>query len=149
MIPKFKDVLLNDELEADKIRDALKTLNECVSHQETSDEMIDDEILSIASTLLKHEDSEVKEQAALLQGSFAISGIGRRMFDFVFENLKELLEDYNLKVREAAAWAFMRLSVNDDGCEKMVQSGMPEFMVSSFIGHSEPKALVVEDAQYL
>ena len=71
------------------------------------------------------------------------------MFDFVFENLKELLEDDEIRVREAAAWAFMRLSVNEDGCEKMVTSGIPEFMILSFIAHSEPKALVIEDAQYL
>ena len=71
------------------------------------------------------------------------------MFDFVFENLKELLEDEDLKVREATAWAFMRLSVNEDGCEKMVTSGIPEFMILSFIAHSEPKSLVIEDAQYL
>lgn len=149
MIPKFKDILQNDELEPEKLRDALKTLNENVHHQETADKMIDEEILSIASGLLKHEDPQVREQAALLQGSFAISGIGRRMFDFVFENLKELLEDEDLNVREATAWAFMRLSVNDDGCEKMVQAQIPEFMILSFIGHSEPKSLVIEDAQYL
>ena len=111
--------------------------------------MIEQEILSITSSLLKHEDAQVREQAALLQGSFALSGIGRRMFDFVFDNLKELLEDEDLKVREACAWAFMRLSVNEDGCEKMVTSGIPEFMILSFIAHSEPKSLVVEDSQYL
>ena len=33
MIPKFKDVLLNDELEPVKLRDALKSLNENVHHQ--------------------------------------------------------------------------------------------------------------------
>ena len=78
------------------------------------------EVLSICSSLLKNEDPEVREQAALLQGSFAISGIGRRMFDEVFDNLKELLEDDDIRVREACAWAFMRLSVNDDGCDRMV-----------------------------
>jgi hypothetical protein len=39
--------------------------------------MIEQEILQIAAELLKHEDGEVREQAALLQGSFALSGIGR------------------------------------------------------------------------
>ncbi len=39
--------------------------------------MISQEILQIASDLLKHEDAEVREQAALLEGSFALSGIGR------------------------------------------------------------------------
>ena len=33
MIPKFKDILQNDELEPEKLRDALKTLNENVHHQ--------------------------------------------------------------------------------------------------------------------
>lgn len=80
----------------------------------------DQEVLQIAAELLKHEDPEVREQAALLQGSFAISGIGRQIFDFAFENLKELLEDEDLRVREASAWALYRLSVNEDGCQRMV-----------------------------
>ena len=33
MISKFKEVLLNEELESDRLRDALKTLNEQVHHQ--------------------------------------------------------------------------------------------------------------------
>ena len=33
MIPKFKDVLVNEELEPERTRDALKTLNEHVHHQ--------------------------------------------------------------------------------------------------------------------
>lgn len=68
--------------------------------------MISQDILQIAADLLKHEDPEVREQAALLQGSFALSGIGRESFiDYVFESLKELLEDEDLRVREASAWA--------------------------------------------
>ena len=58
----------------------------------------------------------MREQAALLQGSFALSGIGRQIFDYAFENLKELLEDEDLRVREASSWALYRLSVNEDGC---------------------------------
>jgi hypothetical protein len=33
MISKFKDVLVNEELEPERTRDALKTLNEQVHHQ--------------------------------------------------------------------------------------------------------------------
>ena len=33
MIAKFKDVLLNEDLDPEKLRDALKTLNEQVHHQ--------------------------------------------------------------------------------------------------------------------
>ena len=36
MIAKFKDVLLNEELEPERLRDALKTLNEQVHHQVSS-----------------------------------------------------------------------------------------------------------------
>ena len=140
---------MNDELEAEKLRDAIKTLNEQIHHQETSDKMIEQEILQIASNLLKHEEPEVREQAALLQGSFAISGIGRKEFDYVFDNLKELLEDEDIRVREACAWAFHRLSVNDDGCARMVASSIPEFMIMSFISRSEPNLITYEDGQYL
>merc|ERR1712060_876262 len=140
---------MNEELEPERLRDALKTLNEQVHHQETADMMIDQEILQIAADLLRHEDAEVREQSALLQGSFALSGIGRQIFDFAFENLKELLEDNELNVREAASWALYRMSVNEDGCQRLVQGGIPEFMILSFIRASEPKDLQSEDAQYL
>ena len=33
MISKFKDVLMNEDLEPEKLRDAIKTLNEQVHHQ--------------------------------------------------------------------------------------------------------------------
>ena len=71
------------------------------------------------------------------------------MFAYVFENLKELLEDEELKVREATAWAFHRTSVNEDGCARIVDAGMPEFMIHSFIAHSEEKELTYSDSQYL
>jgi hypothetical protein len=33
-----------------------------------------------------------------------------------------LLEDEELKVRTAAAWAFKQLTINQDGCERVVES---------------------------
>jgi hypothetical protein len=39
--------------------------------------------------------------------------------------LKELLEDEDLQVREATAWAFKQLTVNDDGCQRMVENSVP------------------------
>lgn len=54
--------------------------------------------------MLKYEDGEVREQAALLLGSFALSYNGRALFEYAFAPLKDLLEDEELKVREAAAW---------------------------------------------
>jgi len=63
------------------------------------------------------------------------------MFDYAFPNLRDLLEDPELPVREAAAWAFQRLSINDDGCQRIVQSGCAEAMIDSFIKHSNEKNL--------
>ena len=67
----------------------------------------------------------------------------------MFDNLKELLEDDDIRVREACAWAFHRLSFNDDGCNRMVQSSIPEFMIMSFISRSEPNLITFEDGAYL
>lgn len=111
--------------------------------------MIDAEILPITSELLKSEESEVREQASLLLGSFALSAIGRQLFDYAFPNLKALLEDEVLAVRKAAAWAFKQLTVNDDGCQRMVESQCPEAMIESFIKHSSAGELHKDDSQYL
>jgi len=60
-----------------------------------------------------------------------------------------LLEDDELAVREATAFTFRRLSVNDDGCQRMVQNQVPEFMIQSFIKHSDDSIIASSDAQYL
>lgn len=98
--------------------------------------MIHQEILPITAELLKCQDPEVREQAALLLGSFALSVIGRQFFEYAFPNLKELLEDEDLAVREATSWALRRLTVNDDGCQHVVEHGCPQNMIESFIRHS-------------
>ena len=66
-------MLLNNDLASSLKRDALKTLNEMVSHQETMDEMIENGIVESASALLLNDDPELREQAALLIGSFVYS----------------------------------------------------------------------------
>ncbi len=44
----------------------------------------------------------------------------------------------------------MKLSINDDGCQRIVESGCASAMIHSFIGHSkDEKALKKEDGQYL
>lgn len=53
-----------EDLQEDLLRDALKTLNEMVFHQETSDKMIEEQILEIVPGLLKHTSEQVKDQAA-------------------------------------------------------------------------------------
>ena len=112
--------------------------------------MIDHDLLQIASNLLKHQNSEVREQAAILLSSFALSKRGREIYNYAFPKLKELLEDKVLKVREAVACAFEKLSVNDDGCQRIVASGCAEAMIFSFILHSkDEKHLKQEEGHYL
>lgn len=78
--------------------------------------MIDHKLLEIAANLLSHNNWEVREQAAILLSSFALQKRAREIYSFAFPKLKELLEDKVLRVREAVACAFEKLSVNDDGC---------------------------------
>jgi hypothetical protein len=115
MIPKFKEVLLVEDLEHEIIRDALKTLNELVHEPEICDAMIEQGILEIVASLLKSPEGAVREQSALLLGNFALSAIGRSFFDYAFSNMKDLLEDDELNVRQATALIYERLSINDDG----------------------------------
>lgn len=53
-------------------------------------------------------------------------------------------------MREAVACTFEKLSVNDDGCLRIVVSKCAECMIESFIAHSKDElALKSEDGQYL
>ena len=150
MIPKFREVLIQPDLEHDKCRDALKTLNELVHQPEIMDKMIDYDLLQIAANLMKHPNAEVREQSAILLSSFALSRRAREIFGYAFPMLQELLEDEVLKVREAVALTFEKLSVNDDGCIRIVSSKCAECMIESFIGHSkDAESLQRQDGQYL
>jgi len=93
-IEKFKEVLLVQDLDPLKCRDALKTLNEMIHHQETADSMIDGDLIAITSGLLKHHNEEVREQAALLISSFATHNRAcPHMIEYSFKNLNYILED--------------------------------------------------------
>lgn len=111
--------------------------------------MIDAGILPITAELLKSVSAEVRRQAALLLGSFALSAIGRQLFEFAFPNLKDLLEDEDLSVREATAWAFKQLTTNDDGCQRLVEHECPQTMIKSFILHSNDGVMQKCDSEYL
>lgn len=55
-----------------------------------------------------------------------------------------------MEVREAVASVFHKLSINDDGCSRIVDSNCVQYMILSFIGHSKDnKSLKKEDSQYL
>jgi len=87
LIPKFREVLIQAELKHENCRDALKTLNELVKLQENMDTMIDNDLLQITANLLKHPQYEVREQAAILLSSFALSRRAREIFGYAFPML--------------------------------------------------------------
>jgi hypothetical protein len=63
--------------------------------------------------------------------------------------MKDLLEDDELAVREATALIYEKLSMNDDGVQRVVASESPGEMAKSFILHSSEEGVQKEDAQYL
>jgi hypothetical protein len=87
MIPKFREVLILQDLEHDRCRDALKTLNEVVHQPEIMDKMIDYDLLQIAASLLRHPNWEVRQQSAILLSSFALSRRAREIFAYAFPML--------------------------------------------------------------
>lgn len=149
-ISKFKEVLLQTELAAPKCRDALKTLNELIHHQETADQMIDEDLIAIVSALLKHRNEEVREQAALLIGNFSTHFRScPHMMEYSFKNLKEILEDNDQNVRNAAALVFKQLSITASGCECIRDTESADAMILSFIKHSKQDEIAPEKGTYL
>jgi hypothetical protein len=56
--------------------------------------MIDQDLIAISSGLLRHENEEVREQAALLIGSFATHNRAcPHLIEYSFKNLIHILED--------------------------------------------------------
>ena len=75
-------------------------------------------LLAITSALMKHRDPEVREQAALITGSFSLhQRAAPHMIEYSFKNLNDILEDSDQSVRDAAAWVFKMLSINATGLE--------------------------------
>lgn len=87
LIPKFREVLIQEDLEPERCRDALKTLNDLVHQQENMDKMIDYDLLQITANLMKHDFWEVREQAAILLSNFALSRRAREIFPYAFPML--------------------------------------------------------------
>ena len=80
--------------------------------------MIDQDMVTITAALMKHRTQEVREQAALLMGSFAThSRASPHMISYTFKNLNEILEDKEQSVRNAAAVVFKKLSLTPSGRE--------------------------------
>lgn len=137
-IPKFVAVLINPDVEATIKRDALKTLNEMVSHQETKDQMITENVIEATAPLLTNKNTDVRREAVSLIGSFANSERGRQKLHVAFKGMQQQLTDESHAVREIDAWALLRLSTSREGCELISANKLATSMVVAFIRYSNP-----------
>lgn len=69
--------------------------------------MIDADLISITSPLMRHADAEVREQAVFLIGAFSLhQRAASNLMEYSFKHLVDLLEDSQQPVRDAAALVF-------------------------------------------
>jgi hypothetical protein len=150
-IPKLANLLIYEGLPADKRRDALKTLNESVSHQETKSVMISYNIVTSAINLLADNDHEVRYEAGILIGSLLYLDLGRKQFDSRRSNymiLQNIIFDRHLPVRESIGWLLYRFSLHSDGILMLVNSNTVVVMVEAIKKYSEADK-VKENNNYL
>ena len=146
-LAKYAEVLSNRELSSENKRDALIKLNQLASQKDTVDEMINYNMVVIASTLLLDEDKDVREQAALLIGSFMSHQRARERIEETCPLLK--LEDDELKVREATAWTFYQMSWSRSGWDIIVNTESAISIITSFMNYAEPKKIREQSGKYL
>ena len=150
-VPKLSELLIYDKLSSEKRRDALHTLNELVSHQETKCDMITNKIVISATNLMKDSNPEVRFEAAFLVGSLLFLDVGRKQFDSEknnYEIMQKLIYDSETKVRESVGWLLYRLSLHNDGTMMMNESNTINQMVQAFNKYSVPD-LIEENIIYL
>ena len=147
-IPKLSEVIHNVSVPSQKHADALRTLNELVSHQETKDEIIDNDVIKASSLLLNSSDPRVRKEAVSLLGSISHLQRGRDKMDPAFGGMKKLLTDEEDIVKEVDAWAIMRLSQSRDGCELIVKSKIENGMVDAANKYLRHKEFKTEYSKY-
>jgi hypothetical protein len=134
-IPKLADLLIKKDLDSNKRKDALHTLNELVSNQETKVEMINNNVVLFSSNLMADDNFHVRCEAALLVGSLLFLDMGRKQFDSREGNYKimqSLIFDDNLTVRECVGWLIYRFSIHKDGYDMLYTSNSIYKIVDAF-----------------
>lgn len=150
-VPKLADLLIYPPLSSQKRRDALHTLNELVSHQETKCDMITHKITLHATCLMVDDNPEVRFEAAYLVGSLMFLDVGRLQFDSLEGNytiMQKLIFDPVTKVRESVGWLLYRLSMHKDGTKMMNKSNTIYKIVDAFNFYSTPTK-IEENIYYL
>lgn len=134
-IQKLADLLTYKELSNQKRKDALHTMNELVSHQETKSEMIDHNVVLSACNLMSDQSPSVRCEACLLVGSLLFLDSGRKQFNSRIGNykiLQSLIFDVDLKVRECVGWLLYRFSIHKEGVQMIYNSDTIYKMVDAF-----------------
>ena len=150
-VPKLSELLIYEQLSSEKRRDALHTLNELVSHQETKCDMIRNNIVLSATKLMEDSNPDVRFEAAFLVGSLLFLDVGRKQFDSNKNNydiIQKLIFDKEIKVRESMGWLLYRLSLHKDGTILMNESSTISQMVQAFNRYSIPDK-IEENVIYL
>jgi hypothetical protein len=140
-VPKLSDLLTYNKLSKEKRRDALHTLNELVSHQETKEIMIQSNIVQSAVNLMSDNYEAVRAEAAALFGSLIFLSVGREEFNERKGNYKILqavLFDEFLNVRESVGWCLYRFSLHKDGVDMLYNSLTITKMVDAFNLYATP-----------
>ncbi len=68
---------------------------------------------------------------------------------YTCECLQEKLDDEDVKVRTASAWAFYKLSVNRDGCDIIVKTDSATQIIISFMKFAGGEINAEENGKYL
>jgi hypothetical protein len=143
-VPKLSDLLIYEKLSPEKRRDTLHTLNELVSHQETKEIMIQNNIVQSSVNLMADNNEEVRSEAAALCGSLLFLDVGRKEFNSSIGNYKILqavLFDKFLSVRESTGWLIYRFSLHKEGVEMLYNSLSITKMVDAFNTYSTPSRI--------
>eukprot|EP01017_Pseudomicrothorax_dubius_P022976 TRINITY_DN24717_c0_g1_i2.p1 TRINITY_DN24717_c0_g1~~TRINITY_DN24717_c0_g1_i2.p1 ORF type:complete len:497 (+),score=80.92 TRINITY_DN24717_c0_g1_i2:36-1526(+) len=132
-IPKLVEIILMPDIEEFKYRDAIRTLNELVSHQENKSNIIDSNIHSRLFSFLRHTNIDIRRETILLLGSLFTVERGRRKIDAAFfAGVEAMLFEESRETREACAWCLNRVASGRDGVQLMITHGIVRVMINAY-----------------
>ena len=96
--------------------------------------MVNNNIVTHATSLMEDENPSVRFESAFLVGSLLFLDVGRNQFDVAenYQIMQKLIFDDEVKVRESVGWLLYRLSLHQNGTLMMNKSGSIFKMVDAF-----------------
>lgn len=137
-----------EDIESQKYRDALITLNELCSHDSDKDAMISQGLIGIASAFIHCKIMDIRREAVLLLGSLLSVPRGLSfMNEQTFKGLASLLFDKEIEVRNSVAWCIFRIVHSRAGVEVLCEHDLVRLIIQSFLQYSE--AVNHEEEHYI